>query len=142
MLLVLTIPLVLLEVVSLLGRSTKDHGTLLVTEGRHPAHALNNAAPPGPGIVSSGSAYRPVATKHDTARAKCSKGDAEPAKCSLENMAGVLLSQGIGHLRETARELHVDMRVFAKSVDGGAPGMKSWIGCDVDDAKVWFAEMV
>jgi hypothetical protein len=34
------------------------------------------------------------------------------------------------------------MGVFAESVDGGAPGMESWIGCDIDDAKVWFAEMV
>lgn len=136
------IPWFFLELVDLLGRSAKDHGTLVIIQCCHPAHALDNATPPRPGIVIVGSADGPVAAKHNAARAKGSKDDTEPTKSGLEDVVGVLLSQGVRHLREAARELHVDVGIFAEGVDGGAPGVETWVGCDIDDAKVRFAEMV
>lgn len=80
------------EVISLLGRTAKDHCALFITQRSHPTHAINDAAPSRPGIVGVDSADRPVAPKHDTAGAKGGEDNTEPTEGSLEDMVGVLVS--------------------------------------------------
>ena len=80
------------EIISLLGRTAKDHCALFIAQRSHPTHAFNYAAPSRPGIVGVDSTDRPVAAKHDTAGAKGGEDNTEPTESSLENVVGVLVS--------------------------------------------------
>lgn len=57
-------------------------------------------------------------------------------------MIGSLVFEGIRHLREAARELHVSVRVFAEGVHGGAPGVEGMVRGEIVNAKVRLAEVV
>lgn len=131
-----------LQPVSLLGGSTEDHGPLLVAQGRHPAHALDDAVPAGPGVLGVDGANRPIAAEHDAAGAESGQDNSKPAKSGLEDVIGGFIPEGIGHLRKATRQLHVGVGVLAKSVHGGTPGNESLVGGEVVDAEVGLAEVV
>lgn len=134
----------LFDAVGLERSASPDHTPLVVLERGHPAEAVDDGLPLGPGAVAdaAGGAHGPVAGEHDAARPEGGEDDAEPGGDGVEDVLRRPLAQGLGHLGEGAGELHVRAAALAEGEDGGAPGDEGRARLHVVDAEVRLAHVV